>query len=227
MLAVAHFAEAGQVVGRAAAAEGAVGAGGGEVAPVGAHLLGRLLVHVGVAGFDQMFRRAVHEIEVVAGEVLMRLRHAGVGRVVGKAVVPAEPLHAFTDGVDVLLLFLLGVGVVKAQVAHAAVVPGQAEVQPDALGVADVQVAVGLGREAGADPGRVRHAGLVAGPVARLTAPVAAGVGAGLQVVLDDLADEVAGGGGFRRGRGVLGGVHAANSRARAGVRRGGAPRRL
>jgi hypothetical protein len=50
MQAVAHLAQARQVLGHGAAAEGAVGAGRGEVAPVGAHLLGRLLVHIGQAG---------------------------------------------------------------------------------------------------------------------------------------------------------------------------------
>src|SRR3546814_11722109 len=44
-------------------------------------------------------------------------------------------------------------GVVEAQVAQAAELGGDAEVQADRLGVADVQVAVGLGREAGADGG--------------------------------------------------------------------------
>jgi hypothetical protein len=77
-------------------------------------------------------------------------------------------LHGFLDGVDVLLLFLLGVGVVEAQVAGAAVGLRQAEVQADALGVADVQVAVGLGREARADARRVQRTGLVVGGVAGL-----------------------------------------------------------
>ncbi len=72
--------------------------------------------------------------------------------------VEAEPVHGVEDAVDELLVFLLRVGVVEAHVAHAAEVARQAEVQADALGVADVQVAVGLGREAGADPRRVGRA---------------------------------------------------------------------
>ena len=51
------------------------------------------------------------------------------------------------DGIDVLVLLLGRVGVVVAQVALAAVLCGDAEVQADRLGVADVQVAVGLRRE--------------------------------------------------------------------------------
>jgi hypothetical protein len=58
--------------------------------------------------------RAVHEVEVVAG----------VEQVAGAAGTQSKPSQctALDDGVDVLLLFLFGVGVVEAQVAHAAVV---------------------------------------------------------------------------------------------------------
>src|SRR5262249_365412 len=62
-----------------------------------------------------------------------------------------QPFDIGHDGVDVLLLLLLRVGVVEAEVALAAALLGQPEVQADRLGVADVQVAVGLGREAGLD----------------------------------------------------------------------------
>src|SRR5690606_13090261 len=83
--------------------------------------------------------------------------------------VEAEPAYVFLDRGDVLGVFLGWVGVVEAQVAAAAELLGDAEVQADRLGVADVQVAVGFGRETGAD-------GVV----------LAAG-----QVVADDLPDEV------------------------------------
>ncbi len=105
--------------------------------------------------------------------------------------VETQPLHRVEDGVHVLLFFLLGVGVVKAHVADAAVVARQAEVQADALGVAHVQVAVGFGREAGADLGRVGLAGVVEGGITRAAAPLALGVGAGGEVFFNDLAQEV------------------------------------
>src|SRR5690606_4445380 len=148
--------------------------------------------------------------------------------------------HHLADGVDVFLLFLLGVGVVEAQVAHAAVLLRQLEVQPDALGVADVQVAVGLGREAGADARRIGQAGLVVRAVARAAAPAAAVVGALGEVGLDDVAQEVAGGrgragpcggglfvtAGFAVGglhRGILGApAYSHPGRARAGTRDAG-----
>ena len=86
------------------------------------------------------------------------------------APVEAEPAHVALDGVDILLLFLGRVGVVEAQVAAAAELLGDAEVEADRLGVADVQVAVRLGRKAG----HHRRVPL------------------GVEVGLDDVADEIA-----------------------------------
>ena len=103
---------------------------------------------------DQRLGGAVHEVEVVAGEVEVARRappSAGSGACQSK---PSQ-CTASMMRVDVLLLFLLRVGVVEAQVADAAVVARQAEVQADALGVADVQVAVRLGRKARADARRI------------------------------------------------------------------------
>ncbi|MDT4834214.1 hypothetical protein FQZ97_678480 [compost metagenome] len=191
-LAVAHLAKARQVFVGRAAAKAAVGAGRVEVAAVGAHFFGRLLVDIGQAGADQVLGGFVHEVEVVAGEVLVFLNRAGRAGAVGQVGFVAEPLHGVADGIDVLLLFLLGVGVVEAQVAHAAVFLGQLEIQPDALGVADVQVAVGLGRKAHAHLGGVGHALGVVGGVARGTAPGAACVGTLCEVVLDHVAQEIA-----------------------------------
>ena len=99
--------------------------------------------------------RAVHEVEVVAR--VEQVRAAAVRAT--DVPIKAQPPHHLDDGVDKLLLFLLGVGVVKAQVADAAVLSRQAEVQADALGVAHVQVAIGLGRKACSDARWVGTAG--------------------------------------------------------------------
>ena len=73
-----------------------------------------------------------------------------VGRVIKvPAPVEAEPLHVARDRVDVLLLFLDRIGVVEAQVAAAPIFLRHAEIEGDRLGVSDMQVAVGFGREAG------------------------------------------------------------------------------
>src|SRR5437879_13670780 len=63
--------------------------------------------------------------------------------------VEPKPLHRGFDRILVLHVFLDGIGVVKAQVTGTAVFAGQTEVQTDRFGVADMQVAVGLGGETG------------------------------------------------------------------------------
>ncbi len=100
-----------------------------------ADLVGRQVVDVRLAGLDQGDGPLVQLLEVVRGEEQV------------VAPVVAQPAHVGLDGVDVLLLFLLRVRVVEAQVAAAAELLGDAEVETDRLGVADVQVAVRLGRK--------------------------------------------------------------------------------
>jgi hypothetical protein len=121
-----------------AVAIGAVFAGLGEGAAVLADLVGGEVVDVGFAGFDELQGPLVELREVVGG--------------VAEALpLEAEPADVGLDGVDVLLLFFFGVGVVEAQVGLAAELVGEAEVDADGLGVADVEVAVGLGGKAGLD----------------------------------------------------------------------------
>ena len=71
-----------------------------------------------------------------------------IGGVVFVAPLVAKPLDVLFDGVDILHILLGGVGVVEAQVAHAAVLCGDAEVETDSLGMADVEVTVRLWGEA-------------------------------------------------------------------------------
>ena len=65
--------------------------------------------------------------------------------------IEAEPAHVGLDGVDIFLLFLGRIGVVETQIAMAAEFLGDAEIQRDRLGVADMQITVRLRREAGDD----------------------------------------------------------------------------
>ncbi len=133
----AHAPEDVEVLGGRAVAVGAHAARLVEAAAPRAHLLERLAVDVRLAGLHELLGDGVELLEVVRGKV--------------EALLPviAEPLDVGLDGPDELVLLHAGVGVVEAQVADG---PGDglrdAEVQGDALGVPDVQVAVGLGREA-------------------------------------------------------------------------------
>ena len=63
----------------------------------------------------------------------------------------AQPLDVFFDGVDVFVVFFFRIGIVKTQITQAVVNISQTEVQTDGFGVADVQIAVRLGRETGLD----------------------------------------------------------------------------
>ena len=165
-----HALEQVQILFDGAVAIGAFLAGFGEGAAVLAHFLGGEIADVGLAVSDELHGPLVELAEIVGG--------------VEEAVFPieAQPADVLHDGIDVLGLFLCGVGVVEAQVGFAAELGGQAEIQADGFGVADVQIAVRLGRKA-----RVHAAAELAG----------------LQVVEDDVANEIGGAAcqdsGFRR----------------------------
>ena len=117
----------------------APGADGGVrgVAPVFAELLGGKLADVG--------KPFLYKLDGV---------FIGLFKVIGAIVKPvapvkAEPVDVFFDGVDVLGVLLGGVGVVHAQIAETAELLRRAEVDAQRLAVADVQIAVRLGRETG------------------------------------------------------------------------------
>ena len=62
-----------------------------------------------------------------------------------------EPFDVFLDGVDVFVVFFFGIGIIKTQIAQAVINISQTKIQADGFGVADVQIAVRLGRETGLD----------------------------------------------------------------------------
>ncbi len=134
-------------------------AGFGQGAAGGGDFLGSLVVDISQAFFDHHDRIVVHLLKVIRG-----IAHFAIP-------FKAEPADIFLDGLDVFDVFLAGVGVVHAQVAFPVVVAGDAEVDIEGLGMADMEIAVGFRREAGAD---VAHAVL-----------------AGKNVGIDDFSDEV------------------------------------
>lgn len=127
-------------------------------APVIPHFLPGQAVHVGVALVHELQCVGVQLIEVIGGEV--------------KAIFPVEsqPPDVPLDPFHEVHILRLGIGIVEPEVAQAAVLLRDPEIQADRLGVADMEVAVGLGREAGDDR---------AFPAA-------------FQIGADDVADEVA-----------------------------------
>ena len=155
-----------------------------EVAAVVAHLFGGLLIHIGVAGLDQMFGCAVHEVKIIAGLVGLVLAWS----IAYLRPVKTQPLHRVDDAVDVLKLFFFGIGVVKAQVADAAIFTRQPKIEANAFGMADMQIAIGLRWETQAHPGRVRLTGRMVGCVSGAAAPAPSCVCAFSKVFFDDLA---------------------------------------
>ena len=158
-----------------------VAAGLRQRAAVLADLIGRQVVDVRVAVADQVDGPVVELLEVVRRMVEVL------------APVEAEPADIALDRVDVLLLLLDRVRVIEAEVAAAAEIASDAEVEADRLGVADVQVAVRLRRKAGDD---------------RRMAPAA-------NIRGDDLANEVGAFGGRLGDLLVHGVLHAARVRGR------------
>ena len=123
-----------------AVAVGAVLARLGQGAPVLPDLLRGQVADIGLARLDQVHGIVVHLLEVVRGVI--------------EPVLPveAQPADVRHDGLDVLHFLFAGVGVVEPEVADPAELLGHAEIEADRLGVADVQVAVGLRGKAGHDP---------------------------------------------------------------------------
>ena len=109
----------------------------GQASPVFTNLLRGQVRDIGLALFDQLHRRLVHLPEIIGGEE--------------QPVLPVrpQPLDVLLDGFHEFDVLLGGVGVIEAHVEFAVVLPGQAVVQKYALGMSDMQVAVGLRREAG------------------------------------------------------------------------------
>ena len=133
--AIAHALEEIKVLLDAAVAVGAVDAGSGEGAAVFAHLLAGLIVHVSHALADEVACDLVELFKEIRGEVQFVPRKA-------------QPFNVVLDVFDEHRVLLGGVGVVKAQVALAAVLFGNAKVYAQGLGVTDVQKAVRLGWKA-------------------------------------------------------------------------------
>ena len=133
--AVAHAPEEIEVLLDAAVAVGAIDAGFGERAAVFAHLLAGLVVYIGHALADEAAGDLVELLEEIRGKMQLIPRKA-------------QPFDVILDVFDEHRVLFGGVGIVKAQVALAAVFFGDAEVDAQRLGVADVQKAVRLGRKA-------------------------------------------------------------------------------
>ncbi|MGY4595783.1 hypothetical protein ACVWXL_003529 [Bradyrhizobium sp. GM22.5] len=134
-----HATEQVEVFIHGAIAERRVLAGLGQRAARKTNLLLGLVIDIGEPVADQLLRPFVEAVEIVRSEEQVL------------APVEAEPAHVGLDGIDIFLLFLDRIGVVEAQMATARKLLGDAEIERDRLGVADMEITVRLRREPGHD----------------------------------------------------------------------------
>src|SRR5260370_6322429 len=114
----------------------AVLAGLGESAAMLAYFLSHQIVNVGLAILDQFDGPLVKLVEII-------------GRVEKAIPLKAQPIHVGFDRLNVFGFLLLGIGIVKAKICVSTKFVGQTEIDADRLGMADMQIAVRLGRESG------------------------------------------------------------------------------
>ena len=132
MLARFHLLKQTQAFLHGAVPIGAVPARLGEGAAVEAHLFGREFTHVGEPALDPVHGDIIALLIVLTGEKQPALP------------VESQPADVGHDAVHVFRLFLGGVGIVKAQVGHAAEVLGGQKISHQCLAMSDVQVTVGF-----------------------------------------------------------------------------------
>ena len=124
-LAAVHAQEEVSTLRRGTVAEGAFAAGYSGRSLLLGDGLGRLFIHISMTVIDEPEGKLKELTEIVGG-------------VIDVFPAEAEPLDVLLDGVDILDVFFDGIGVVEAQVARAAILTGDAEVEADGLGVTDV-----------------------------------------------------------------------------------------
>src|ERR1700687_5357376 len=136
-LALAHPAKQVQALRHAPVAKRAVAPRALEAPAAFADLFNALVIDVCLSFADQPLGARVHLLEAV-----------GSGVEIGAPVV-TQPAQVLLNRLDLFRFFGRWIGVVKAQVRPAAILSGEAEVENDRFGMANVQKAIRLGREPG------------------------------------------------------------------------------
>ena len=114
------------------------------------YLLAGLLVDVGLALLDEPHSKVPELLEIV-------------GRIIYMSPFEAKPFYVALDALHILGILLLGIGIIEAEIADTSETLGDTEILADSLGMADVQIAVGLGREARLHPSVVLTLGQIIG----------------------------------------------------------------
>ena len=135
VLALRHLGKQAQVFLHTALSVRAVFSGHIEGAAVFALLLGCQLAHICLALLNEFYRTFVQKIKVIGSKKDI-------------VIIKAQPLDVFFNRFHILGVLFGGVSVIKAQIANALVLIFYTEIDADCLRMADVQIAVRLGRKA-------------------------------------------------------------------------------
>ncbi|EJW99614.1 hypothetical protein EVA_12279 [gut metagenome] len=132
-----HAAEQIQVFLRCAVAPGAGSARLGQSAAIFLHFLATQIAHISLAFLDELLSVLI---------ALLKIITAIVDSTVGNGTQPAQ---IFLNALDIFVVLTHRIGVVKTQIEFTSISFGDAPVNPDGLGAADVQVAIGFGWKTG------------------------------------------------------------------------------
>ena len=135
-LAAVHLLEQGQALFDGTVAIGTFCSGLSRRTFLGGHFFAGLFVDIGFTFLDKFHGKFPKLFKVV-------------GSIIYCAPFKAQPFDIFHNGVDVFRIFLLGVGVVEAEVAYSSIFLCDSEVHANSFSMSDVQVSVRLRREAG------------------------------------------------------------------------------
>ena len=143
-----HLPEQLQALRHGPVAIGAVLAGLGRGTLLLGNLFAGLFVYICLSLLNEPNGKLVELVEVVRSVVYV-------------SPLESQPFDVLLDSLYVFGVFLLRIGVVEAQVTHAAELLCHTEIHADGLGMANVQVAVRFGREARLQPACVLVVGEV------------------------------------------------------------------
>ena len=111
-----------------------------ERAAVFTDFITRQIIDISLTQANQLFGVFIEFIEIVR-----RIEHAVVP-------VKTEPFDIAFNRFYIFRIFFRRIRVIKAEIRYSAIFLGNAEIQADRLGVADVEIAIRFRRETGMDP---------------------------------------------------------------------------
>ena len=102
---------------------------------MGRYFFGGTVINISQSLFYQRNGEVVYRIKIIRGIQLI-------------GPLKAQPFYVGFYAVNIFNFLFGGVGIIKTQVGLAAILNAKAKIEADAFGMANMQVAIGLGRKA-------------------------------------------------------------------------------